>query len=278
MTELAPGTHVVYPNPLAPWCSHRGVVYDVNRDDSYDVKSYGGLDVLHMPLEDLHVVPVPTGRVEIGTHVVAMSVEYPPDMAPDPYARHAVGVAVSVGSTHVRVRSDQQDEGIDELPVDAVFALPAAETYVPSDGDEVFLSVRGDGSDEDGETNPVHGNVLAVSASGEALVLTVLGQRMVDPALLAVDDRVEPGTWVVLSDGETGAVTRCELFRTDNRRHAWGYTYTVASPVGRSQEFKVWSGEQFDGFLVASIESERIPSTVLPLGSTSELTARPVRT
>ena len=149
---------------------------------------------------------------------------------------------------------------------------------MPRDGDEVFLSAKVDGSGEVGRVEPVHGSVLGVAASGEALVLTVLGQQMVDPALLAIDDRVEPGTWVVLSDGEIGAVTRCELFRADNRRHAWGYTYTVASPSGYSQEFKVWSGEQFDGFLVADIESERIPSTVLPLGSTSQVTVYPLRT
>lgn len=287
MTELAPGTHVVYPNPLAPWCSHRGVVYDTNRDGTYDVMSYGGLDVMSLSIEDLDVVSVSTGQVEVGAHVIAIAVEYPLDIAPDPYARHAVGVALSVSPTHVSVQPDQHDKAVEDFPVDAVLAISAAETYVPREYDEVCLSLSVDGSDPtdvDAEIEPVHGDVLGVSASGEVLVLTVLGQLRVHPAQLALDERVEPGTWVVLSDGETGAVSRCDPFRTDNRRNAWGYTYTVASPVasggpyGYVQQFTVRSGERFDGFLVASIESDRVTSTVLPVGNTSQVVVHPVRT
>jgi hypothetical protein len=287
MTGLTPGTHVVYPNPLAPWCSHRGVVYDTNHDGTYDVLSYSGLDVMHLSVEDLDVVPVPSGQVEVGTHVIAIAVEHPPDLAPDPYARHAVGVALAVSPTHVSVQPDQHDKGVEDFPVEAVFAFPAGEAYVPRVYDDVFLSVGADGSDpdhEDAEIEPVRGTVLTVCSSTQVRFLSVRGQQTVDPALLALDERVEPGTWVVLADGETGAVTRCEQFRTDNRRNAWGYTYTVAQPVPGGpptddvQQFTVWSGEYFDGFLVASIESDRVTSTVLPIGSTSQVTVSPVRT
>jgi hypothetical protein len=282
MTELAPGTHVLYPNPLAPWCSHRGVVYDTrdNPDGTYDVLSYSGLDVV-IPAGDLEAVPVPPGLVEVGTRVIAIAIEHPPDLAPDPYARHATGFALSVSPTRVSVYSDQHHERVEDFPADAVFAVPAAETYVPRDYDDVVLSVSVDGSDPtdpDAEIEPVPGVVLHVCGSAQARVLTVRGQHTVDLARLALDERVEPGTWVVLTDGETGAVTGCQPFRTQNRRNTWGYRYTVASSTGSVQEFTVWSGEHFDGFLVASIESDRVVGTALPVGSTSQVAVHPVRT
>jgi hypothetical protein len=207
-------------------------------------------------------VPAPSGPITPGNRVVAITL--------GPYARHRVGTVLTAtptgsGTPSVIVYADQPRLPAETFPADTVFAIPAAERYVPRTGDSIVLSVPTVGDDEDADIEPAPGTVSRILASARVVVDTEAGVRTVEPGRLAVDDRVEPGSWVVLPDGTTGSVVASHHFRVADRQHSWGYDYTVAVPHEPDQQFKAWSRERFDAFLVATVNAGRV-------------TAHPVRT